>query len=597
MFSSSFEYSCEEEEEEEKENNCHHHHRPSLQLEFFLDIETEERFYHTILKFLNQLSTISLYINNVYIKYVLSYSHELNENEDEDDDDEKQYMDELYWYLIKYVCSHKNENRFSSIIKCQLKNEDIERKTSMQIHLFWEICRLFVCIQYANNNPIENYALPSSILHSYGMIIDSGDKSPLRYSQRELNKAFFLLSAKWKTIDYSQELYDYIQLLLYRSCLFFCCPMSKEEMDDEYLRQPIPVDPSLESKYCYAPNLDFVIMCQIRFLNYSIDLFWTQHVQKVNLQSNFFSFSTSQPQHQEEEEMKEPIELVTLPSHAWLSVDILKHFCMQACELISPEQKERTSSRFIYCCFSESDRDWLLYKKPISLASFADEFIARECKDTGYSDITKLAARSLKDIIKDEKTNLTMVGFYEWCILKNLSRLFAAHFDLFETNIYNREDVILIENSVSIFHRKKPLIVQFFSRYHVFYQRKMYVIENHTSDEMIYYTLLCWICIMIRDFPESKKTKHIVSVLKSKFTELNSDQQKIKLKTTDGGVKKRNTSSSTNNNEPIPSFTTVAPNTSKDAYFIQKHSSFYNSTETTGTKNKSQQQQQTLFFF
>lgn len=496
--------------------------------------------------------------------------------------DEKQ-LTSVYEEVLGYGFIHSEKGGFTDVFICKSKKEDVQRKTSLRSHLFWEICKLRWSLQkmrsYIENMHDNRNVISQSKSLSYEQYVSElsdlniclyPSKNTGTFTQRELDQAFFLLSACWKTIDYSLVLSKYVNLLMDRLCEFFCFSMSCDEMDDEELRQPLPLDmlPRFEClslkqganvKYSnhqrhdnmfvkeggrrrrkgeeeeeemthayedgtndtrqYAPNFDFVIMCQMRFFNFLSDLSLYEDRSKRNLKKSLKFY------HSECISIKNVKKNVfsKYDSSTYLNINMLKRFVRDSCQHVSPEQKEKTASRYVFSTFSKTDYEWLVYKQPVNLPSFADEFISKACKDSEYTHVVERTRKTYAEILKDDVGDVKLTGFYEWCVLKNASRLFALHFDIFKKVVINREEVR--ENSVFIFNYSKPLIVQFFSRYYVFYDNYLYVDEtvdpsdSNLNEKTIYDTLMLWICIMLKDFPKSKKSKHIESTLKTKYAE------------------------------------------------------------------------------
>lgn len=634
---------------------------------------SKEQFLNIIGQFLSVMSKISLYTSEVYAKCASPDFMRMSENDSIDLGNE---INDVYTKLLNYGMVYSEHKDFVDVFSCKDKNEDIQRKSSLRTHLFWEICRLRWClnkIRYYIYNLKENPTLVSKnkngSLKTRGQLKEEEEnarkiklsneikakyysysitkmgiclypkKHPMSYSQRELGQAFFLLSSNWKYIDYSISLSKYVNYLIDRMCCFFCYSMSEEEMDDIDLRQPIPISKlpefsnrskqilesnnilssnnnnnnniqqrmgamdinhskrhragayggdeddeddeydeeiidkrnskndydnanKLNIKKQYGPSFDFVMMSQMRFFNFLSDLALYEERDKKNMWDVLNTYYTILM----EDKKKVTNIFTTYDPKSYISVDLIKRFVLDSCKHVSPEQKEKTANRYVFGTFSKTDKDWLLYKQPVNLPSFADEFISKACKDAAYAQVVERTRKTYEEILRDDVNDITLTGFYEWCVLKNASRLFALYFDIFNTVIFNREEIR--ESSVFIFQNKKPLIIQFFSRYYVFYKGYLFTDpyleypyktmkkkgggEEEEKDKMqsamrfkknsskkgtenmgpfslnqedglnertIYHVLLLWVCIMLVDFPNSKKSKNIESVLKTKYAE------------------------------------------------------------------------------
>ena len=304
----------------------------------------------------------------------------------------------------------------------------------------------------------------------------------------------------------------------------------------------------------YAPTFDYVMMCQMRMFNFLKDLSYYEDREKRDMRKAcaFYRAKCVRIKNSNRNACER------YDCTSYLNTDILKRHVVGACENIAPEQKERTASKFVYGTFSETDKEWLVYKQPINLPSYADEFISKECKGPTYStEVVEKTRQTYAQMLKGDVGDDKLTGFYEWCVLKNASRLFALEFDLFQNVIYNREEIA--DHATNIFSAKQPLIVQFFSRYYVFYAGKVitddpnernpetepekvlyvdYALENEYSRNKVketvnactvYDTLLLWIYIMLCDFPDSEKSKGIENRLKTKFAEYNKLEEQERL--------------------------------------------------------------------
>jgi hypothetical protein len=419
-------------------------------------------------------------------------------------------------------------------------------------------------------------------------------KHPAKFSQREMNQAFFLLSAKWKTVAYGASLARYVRSLTLRMCEFFCYSSTAEEMDDEDLRDVIPMSairrrptrvgrrsdsnrPSFDDEESssrfrpptrfYRPNLDFVMMCQFRFYRFEGDVYFYESIPKVvydeSTLSDYVSLTkishrrksgvnrtreyssdvptwildVSKRSHPERKRYARDIlenrglekkrwallKTTTVDVDDWLSVDLMKRFSVASFRLVSPELKEKTSSRYVYCSFSEADRDWLKYKNPPSMPSFMDEYVCKECKDEAYDVVVKKAGRGYEQIFREDSNDPSAVGFYEWCAIKSVSRLFALGFDMFNDGlVFGREDLYgKTEEDVfdSAGRRDEPTLMQFFSSYRVYHRGTYYVPEGDHDGKDIYDAMMLWICISLNESREKKIAKTIESSLKKKHAE------------------------------------------------------------------------------
>jgi hypothetical protein len=317
---------------------------------------------------------------------------------------------------------------------------------------------------------------------------------------------------------------------------------SSSSNDDSTDNERKEIDKQSKIKIQYAPNLDYLVMSQMRFFNFLGDLTAYENVNKGDL------ITFNEKYAQKLSKLYGVYDINGTITHGGsnayvkydvsecVSIGILKRFVSESSLRVTPEMKERTASRYVYCSFSKTDYDWLYYKKPVSLPSFADEFISKACREGAYAEVVQKGQRSYPDILKQDADDVTVTGFYEWCMLKLLSRLFALNFDLCERYVFERDD--LRKHAIYIFQSKKPLIVQFFSRYYVLYKGTLYVDKTletiphryqtaesesearvERNRQTLYDTFLLWIRIMLVDFPKSGKSIEILKTLKTKYAE------------------------------------------------------------------------------
>lgn len=539
---------------------------PDLPFAVGEDLLKEKRF-EIIDQYLKAISVLSRFGARNYLHYVLSIKNDATA-------DDPEVIFEVYDHVLIYFLNNSKNQLFTRVFACKLESEDITRKTCLRSHLFWEICKLIVICDTLKDNDKSNNV--SDVIKKMVTLRPCGIlpslKHPKYMSQRELNQAFFLLSSKWKTIDYTKALSVYVNALLSRMSRFFCYTMTEDEMDDEELRSRVPVEilPSAEAVHDvvhpkqYAPNLDFLIMCQIRLYHFLGDIrYYESRIKrdlKMGLEEQMHIAIENNKRRTFGGTLTRVDQACRYDVRSWLSVKLLKKFCVEGCKNIAPEQKEKTASRYVYCTFSEADREWLLYKKPVSLPSFADEFISKECKDAAYTIVVEKTRRTYATIFDEDSKDASMVGFYEWCVLKNMSRLFALGFDLCLKATVSREELKKDPTkSLYVFQHEKPLIVQFFSRYQVFYKGILYVhtgYEGENEDELsreekekrsknaIYNTIMLWICFMLNDFPYSSKSKNIKTELEGKYAEFDAKERKRNTNSTDqgrGGVSEHRT--------------------------------------------------------
>lgn len=459
---------------------------------------------------------------------------------------------------------------------------------------------------------------------------------PLEMSQRELNQSFFQLSKKWKTIDYTETLSMYVKALLTALCLQFCFSSTREEMDDTELRQCLTQNvlnnnngkntnnrhhnnnnSKNQRNAVYGPNLNFLIMSQIRYYHFMGDLWNYESKTKRDLIAALDDYKrkiihnalySSQKKvkenygrrrrykYQNQSNYTNGKNYSSSPSSSiyihdieeWLSEDIIERFSLECCDRISPEQRENTGQRLIFTKFSGADKDWAMFLKPVELSSFADDYICRYFRGPSYSFILNDIKRSYHEIYQNDGKDSSMVGFYEWCVLKNVSRLFIPDLDMFLKVIVHREEVF--GHYLFMFSYQKPLIVQFFSRYQVYYRGEIYVINEEYNcqpgdkiekDKYIYKTLMLYICIILQDFPKSKKAKAIVNALKDKYSEYKV-QDYNETMSNNNIQQKTYSSSSTITEESIKDASNITADPSTLYYSIKtKDQNFVNASEKT----------------
>lgn len=566
---------------------------------------TKQQYAVAVSKYLEVIEKISKF---AAVAYIICSSAKLTELSPQKLQEFKLTVDSVYGTILKYGLVHSEREDFTRVFNSKNKNlrEDVPRKTSLRTHLFWETCKIRWCANRIRKHEtlqsvktmmkegskayysqlshkdikFQRELLSTDNLYKKGLKvlgISPYPKKPVyNFTQRELGQAFFLLSGVWKTIDYTRTLSTYVNSLLNRMCDFFCYSMRADEMDDPELRHPLPkeIHPQFKTSVVkdfhgkstttttrdgqsipfstkgkaaatasavlplqYAPNFDFVMMSQMRFYNFLNDLSAYEEQPKMNLWQALRSYKSKVTQ-----QSKGINIFTTYPLDKYLSLEVIRRVVLDSCERVSPEQKEATANRYVYGTFSLTDFQWLFYKQPVNLPSYADSFISRACKQAAYTQVVEKTKKSTSDIIRGDADDITLTGFYEWCVLKAISRLFAVQFDIFMRVVYSREEVFA--SMIYITSQKKPKIVQFFSRYYVYYKGFLYTdddtekmnmpsppanegfdfdtipfVNAKRNERTIYHSLLLWMYIMVIDFPTSKKTKAIHSVLKLKYAE------------------------------------------------------------------------------
>ena len=340
-----------------------------------------------------------------------------------------------------------------------------------------------------------------------------------------MNQAFHMLSSRWKSIAYSNALAKYVDALLTRMTSFFCMDMPGSVMDDEKLRQPIP-----RKSDRFAPNHKFALMCQIRFCHFLSDLEAYKNVRKANLREGLKKILIAI---EERERIAGGTANLSVSSKKWLNCNLLRNHCEETAKSVLVEQRTSAANRFVFMSYCEADREWLYNEE--TLPSMDDEFVAREVLDIGYRMVVEKNARPYDAMLKEDFTNLALLGYYEWCVLKNISRAFVQNFTMFVTDVVHREELANVETLLGMFQKSGPTLVQFFSEYGVFYEGEFYCHppvddicnrgegeEGETSDEAgmrIYESLLFWICINVYYFPTNKRAMALKKSLKIVYTE------------------------------------------------------------------------------
>jgi len=376
-----------------------------------------------------------------------------------------------------------------------------------------------------------------------------------KLSQKELNVCFYKLSKYWKTMDYTRGLANYVETLMDRVAEYFCYSMTEEEgFNDPELRQPAATNLSQQQQQPhhqkqqhqqrhFAPNFDFLMMSQMRYyhfvshlrvydsfikkdLNTSIS-WWLSKVYEVHGAGESSSSSSSSSS------------LGQCNVREWFSLHMLERHVSSLFPTATTDQKNSAAAKYVSCMFSECDREWLAYRPPLSLPSAdLDEFVCQHCVGAEYGDIVKKNACKLGTIALRESKDRKRIGFYEWLIVRMTTNLFSQDFSLEERYAFSRTDMTRPGASIQITESKKPLLLQVFSRYYVYYNETLYVdndneineCQNATQQQQqqqqrrspnhtIWKSLLLWMSIMMIDFPNSSKSKSIAEHMKRLFYE------------------------------------------------------------------------------
>lgn len=496
----------------------------------------------------------------VYIESLAKIAHQLDkwydlyvtQGQPMDQNEFKEIILPLFKKLTNYFIITSTCEKWTQIILFKTENLDesdnnTKGKTTLRTHLFWELAKLRVIarISIINGNVYKHVnALYFKLLVKQQIISPVlGIKPILQYSQKELNVAFYMLTKIWNTCEYSEELDIYVNLVLDRLSMIFCQSFLDSTMNMDEFRQELVLPDELadalettpdswrceaiinavsdnirnnrssntiNNKMQYGPNFDYVYKSQVLYYWLITPLTGFKDRHKRSLQNKLHYFNNYQRQQQEyrEEEQREENPLI------WMPPNFLFEWCKNKIKSIHNKFGDILKKRYINMLVPPETREWLMYTKAVQIKSWTPVNMLKHYLGPVHRRLLEDASREPNVIFKKESENSKLKGLYDWMILKLIDKLFGPDVAFFECFVISREDMENEQKMASFDESSvQPLIVQFFSRYYVYYNFELYVdngiLSSHnvtaattvnsftsTSASTIYDTMTLWLHFM-----------------------------------------------------------------------------------------------------
>lgn len=467
------------------------------------------------------------------------------------------------YYLKNFKC----QVLFRKVFKYPMPKSDVIGKTTMCHHLFVELCRLrfivridYILFQgpaFSTSKHVKDFIDQSVIPQNRGY------KSIYAESQREIVQDLYTLSKFWKTIQMSNSLDQYVDTLFDRVSMFFLYSSTSDYMDDDRYRNAVPASmlttpirveldqfgeemidndedsydetldyyPLNETRHRrtvqgasykkpirvqYYPSLVFSTLCQF----YMVDYLGSKMVYfKFNKYDAYNAIETCT------RELSRIHSNHRLNFSKWFSIDVLKRWVHNNWSHVVSEFSRDISDKYIYNSFSSAEEMWL-YKNDEGTDMSSNNYLStlKSCRPTEEVSIVKKSRTPLKELMVECREDCKKIGFYEWCVVRLLARMFALQMDFVHLYVIGRDQLYVNQLKLSI--ATKPRIVQYFSKYYVFYKNALFVppqtfdtdlvhSELHAkTNDTIFDAVLLWIGIMLRDFPNHKHSRGISMRLK-----------------------------------------------------------------------------------
>ncbi len=267
-----------------------------------------------------------------------------------------------------------------------------------------------------------------------------------------------------------------------------------------------------QQQHQYAPNFDFVFLAQLWYYELVEPLNYFNSRPKKSLQVRLNSIKQSYIL-QEGRGLRHPYNRNNRPSMdplKWMPHGFFFEWCKHKCQTIHHKFDEVVKKRYLQLIIPPEAREWLLFKKSSFIKSWTPKNILEQYVGPIYKKMIDKASSCPYDIFEKERNKSTSTGIYEWLILKLFDKMFGPDIAFFDCFIISRDDLNDNEKIVS-FHdsSSRPLIVQFFSKYYVYYDFELFVDHKivpststssiqitQPSPSSIYDTIKLWLYFM-----------------------------------------------------------------------------------------------------
>lgn len=375
------------------------------------------------------------------------------------------------------------------------------RKTALSVHLFWELMRMRVLARLNDDRRVERRASDFKELIRLRAAVPKRVTIE-RYTFRELDQALTFLLRRWKTLAYGSDLEEYAGALLDRTAVFFCGPATDVDMDVSEFRQRL-IDGGESGRNfttarstLYGPNFDCVRRMQLRYGIVE---------RKLRFYAAFEKASDARA------------DARLYPAPAWLRSGFLARWCRIKVKTIHGTFTEDVMLEYRESVVSPGDREWLRYVEPTLAASVSTKTVLDRLHPTVSAALIAESSRSPESVLLGDATSRVRAGMYENVVLRLLDKLFGGEIALLDRwTVRNFE---LEDKYVILLQAQKPLLVQAFSRYRVFFDGYLHASLDDVADRDVFDVVDLWIRVMLTRFPESRVAKLIVERLRDEMDE------------------------------------------------------------------------------
>lgn len=418
-------------------------------------------------------------------------------------------------YLLSYVTS-----KTWKLIRPFSKDDEHMRKdrsafrlgTSLQGACFLEICRLgsyyaSVMGDAEAMKKLTPHSLPA--LANYGVVLTTAPtyhKPVLSFTQMELEESLRVLLFRWQLVDFHEELRLYVEALSFRMFQLISCLHDERTLDavefrleiktfNEYYVRSLEKTGTMEGYYdlskhknespvprrCFKYNASWFYKCQVRFFFLFNKLrFFTERTVLGNpndippLESNF--------------------------SMAWM-----KNWITWRIQLSHAALREEVAEEYISKLVPPGDTEWLAYAFYNAGSKNASRIL--EVHHKKYHSMLTKEASTKPDAIVTQKLP-SCIGMHDWIVLIMIHKyLINEHIQFLDKYVVRHQDAMAKLDT--LLRKPGPLLVQFFSRFLVFYHKRVYY------DEDIYAAFERWYTLTDKKLKE--KLKRIFSVARREF--------------------------------------------------------------------------------
>ena len=426
-----------------------------------------------------------------------------------------------YWLCgtIKYEHRGKNEvNPFDDA--CQEKfSKDVERgkdvrKTTYASHVMWELSRLRVIVNARKmrdwNKDAEAKHFPTLLKDDF---IRDLDGPILRYTQSEVRQCLYKMCRRLQSRRFSQELNVYLDLLIDRGSMFFCCAFNDGSLNIESMRQKVIVD---AMDQCGTTDMllgffenDVIIPNQLTNDYYSVSFefvyFWQLYYDDILRRMKTLLDRPCAPHLSFFEQSF---------SNSWVkrSVDwnVLRKACIEKSFRVASELREEYEKKYLKNYVHPVEKKLFLKDHTNYSERTLDLVLVEKIFPSRYADYVAKSKRDINKVLAEDELNVDESASYEWIVLKLMDGLFGVGVNFFDAYVY--DNARLSEKSKLLACIDHPVLMQCHSRFYVYYNKTLFIddctlshckhsndIYNFDSVQLLKFEKNLWKCDVYRE--------------------------------------------------------------------------------------------------